>query len=91
VQNVLNPLESLSNLGENAGVQSGSLGNQSVANQNSALIGGANASAAGTVGSANALSSGLNSVGSIPTNYALYNQLLTGSGSGAITDNASTF
>src|SRR6185312_13199349 len=83
--NVLNPLMSLSSLGENAGAQTGSLGVQGVSNANNALIGGANASAAGTVGSANALANGLGSLGSSPLNYMMYQQLLGGGGgSGAI-------
>jgi hypothetical protein len=79
--NVLNPLQNITGTGENAGATTGQQGITAVGNSNTALIGGANASAAGTVGSANALSGGLSSIGSAPTNYLLYNQLL-GSNSG---------
>jgi hypothetical protein len=95
--NLLNPLMALSNLGENAAMQSGSLGQSGLANANALSIGGANASAAGTVGSANALAGGLNSLGSAPLNYQLYSKLLGsggssgGSGGGDFYDNTTTF
>jgi hypothetical protein len=88
--NVLNPLQNVANLGENAAAQTGQLGTANTNSANTALIGGANAAAAGTVGSANAISSGLSSLGSSPLNYALYSQLLGGGGGGGI-DTTSTF
>jgi hypothetical protein len=58
LNNVLNPLQSLSNLGENAAAQTGALGTQNVNSANQALIGGANAAAAGQIGAANAGAAG---------------------------------
>lgn len=87
--NVLNPLQSLANLGENAAATTGALGNQAVANSNALQVGAANASAAGTVGAANAASGALGSLGGAPLNYALYNQLLGGGGAGGATDTGS--
>ena len=80
LNNVLSPLQSEATLGENAAATTGQQGVQATQNANSALIGGANAQAAGTVGSANALTSGLSSAGSAPLNYMLYSQLLNGGG-----------
>jgi hypothetical protein len=81
--NVLNPLSNLVGTGENAGATTGQQGVQAVGNANNALVTGANDSAAGTVGSANAISGGLSSLGSTPLNTLLYSQLLNGSGSSA--------
>jgi hypothetical protein len=78
--NVLNPLESLANLGQNSAVQTGQQGIQATQNANALQVGGANAAAAGTVGSANAVAGGLSSLGSTPLNYLLYNQVLGGGG-----------
>jgi hypothetical protein len=92
--NVLNPLQSLTGTGESAAAQTGSLGNQAIANANALQVGAANASAAGTVGSANAISSGLSSLGNTGVNYLLYNQLLNGGGfggGGGYVDTTSTF
>lgn len=92
LNNVLGPLSSLANLGENSAAQTGALGTSNTNAANASAIGGANASAAGTIGSANALSGGLGSIGSAPTNYLLYNQLLNGGGGGGgFVDSASTF
>ncbi len=74
--NVLNPLMWMANLGQNAAATTGQLGNQSVLNQGNLLTSGAAASAAGTVGSANALSAGLNSAAQSPLNYLLLNNSL---------------
>jgi hypothetical protein len=74
--NVLNPLMSLSSMGQNAATMTGSQGLQATSNANNALIGGANAQAAGMIGGANAISTGLSNAGSAATNYALYNQLM---------------
>lgn len=88
--NVLGPLSNLSTQGENAAAQTGQLGTSNVNSANQAAIGGANASAAGTVGSANALSGGLSALGSAPTNYLLYNQLLGGGSNAAFSSAASS-
>lgn len=79
--NILNPLEWMSNLGENAGAQAGSLGQQGVANQGNLLTSAGAASAAGQVGSANALAGGVNSLGGSGLNYLLLRNAL-GSGGG---------
>ncbi len=68
----------MANLGQNAAATTGQLGNQSVLNQGNLLTSGAAASAAGTVGSANALSAGLNSAAQSPLNYLLLNNSLNG-------------
>jgi hypothetical protein len=96
LNNVLNPLMYLSNQGQNAAATTGQQGLQAVGNANNALVGGANAQAAGMVGGANALSSGLSGLGSSAMNYALYNQLVqnsqSGGGNGAqYVDNTSTW
>lgn len=81
--NLLNPLQLLASRGESAAAKAGDLGMGNVNSANQSLIGGANATAAGQVGSANAISQGLNSLSSLPTNYLLYDKLLNGgSGSG---------
>lgn len=82
LNNVLNPLQNVANLGENAAAQTGQLGTSNTNAANASAIGGANASAAGTVGSANAIAGGLGSLGSSPLNFALYSQLLGGGGGG---------
>jgi hypothetical protein len=87
--NVLNPLMSLSGMGQNAAAVTGSQGLQAVGNANNALVGGANAQAAGMVGGANALSSGLSGVGSSAMNYALYKQLTSNSGGTGYIDQGS--
>lgn len=78
--NVLNPLSNLTSLGENAAATTGQQGIQAIGAANNALIGGANAQAAGTVGSTSAITSGLSGASSAPLNYALYSSLLGGSG-----------
>lgn len=80
--NVINPLEWATNLGQNAAATTGQQGIQAVGNANNALIGGANAQAAGTVGSANALASGLGGLGNSATNYLLFNNMMNGGGGG---------
>lgn len=89
--NVLNPLQNVANLGENAAAQTGQLGTANINAANASAIGGANASAAGTVGSANAIAGGIGSLGSSPLNFQLYNQLLgggnTANGGAGNTDN----
>lgn len=76
----LSAYQDIANRGENAAAQTGQQGVQATQNANNALMSGASASAAGTVGQANALSSGLSTLGSLPTNYLLYNQLFNGGG-----------
>lgn len=75
--NVINPLEYLSNQGQNAAATTGQQGIAAVGNANALTVGGANAQAAGTVGSANALSSGLTGVSNSATNGLLLNNLLS--------------
>jgi hypothetical protein len=89
--NVLNPLQNVANLGENAAAQTGQLGTSNTNAANASAIGGANASAAGQVGSANAISGGLSSLGGAPLNYALYNQLLGGGGSNGFSSTSNNF
>ena len=69
-------------LGENAAATTGAQGLTATGNANNYLTSGAAATAAGTVGSANALTSGLSSAAASPTNYLLLNSLLGGAGSG---------
>jgi hypothetical protein len=57
--NIYQRLFGLSEAGRGAAVQSGQLGVQSVGSQGEALLGGANALAAGRVGTANAITGGL--------------------------------
>lgn len=75
--NIINPLEWMSNLGQNAAAQTGQLGQAAVANQGNLLTSGAAATAAGQVGSANALSGGLNSAANSPLNYLLLRNALS--------------
>ncbi len=76
-------------LGENAAAQTGTLGNASTTSQTNALMSGANAQAAGDVGSANALSNALTGGVNNYLNYSMLQKLL-GSGSGG-TAKAGTF
>jgi hypothetical protein len=88
LNNVINPLQNVANLGESAAAQTGNLGTANTNAANNALVTGANDSAAGTVGSASAISGGLNTLGSSPLNFQLYSQLLGGgSGGGGFVDN----
>lgn len=84
LSNVLNPLQNVSNLGENAAAQTGALGTSNTNAANASAIGGANASAAGQVGSANAIAGGLSGAASSPLNFALYSQLLGGGSGGGV-------
>lgn len=86
--NLLNPLQSLASLGENAAAQTGQFGTAGTANAGQAIVGAGNAGAAGTVGSANAIAGGLNSGASAPLNYLLYNKLL---GTGGATSGSGDF
>lgn len=90
-QQTFNMLQTLSGAGQNAGANLGSLGSQLGQSVGSNLIGAGNAQAAGTVGSANALTGGINSLLtaalSPSTNYngsnSLLATLLGGGGGGA--------
>lgn len=84
--NVINPLEWAANLGQTAATQTGQLGMQGVANTNALRVGAANAGAAGTVGSANALAGAFGGVGNAATNYLLFNNLLNNGGGGGYAD-----
>lgn len=75
LNNVLNPLESIANRGENAAAQTGQMGTTAAGNIGAAQVGAGNATAAGTVGATNAL-------GGLPLNYLLYSNLLSGGGGG---------
>ena len=74
--NAYNKLLGLGSLGESAGAQTGSLGLGATNTATNALTGGANASAAGTVGAANALTNSINGVGTAGMNYLLLPSLL---------------
>lgn len=67
-------------LGESAAVGAGSLNNQAAANAGSIMTQIGNAQAAGTVGTANAITGGINSGISSASNAYLYNQFLNGGG-----------
>lgn len=82
LSNILQPLEWAANLGQNSAVQSGQLGQTAAMNQGNMLTSGAAATAAGQVGSANALSGALNSAAGAGQNYLLYNNLLSKGGGG---------
>jgi hypothetical protein len=75
----VNRLSGLTTLGQNAATTVGNQGLQTAANAGQLTTSGANASAAGTVGSSNAISGALSSLGSSASNYALLSQL-TGQG-----------
>lgn len=78
--NAYNKLLGLTQVGSNAAAQTGSLGNQAVGNATNALTSGGAASAAGTIGSNNALVGGLNNAASLYQTYALMNRLMPASG-----------
>lgn len=67
-QNTFNDLQTLAGSGQNAAANLGALGSQNAQTVGQDLIGGANATAAGQVGAANAISGGINGIGS---NYLL--------------------
>lgn len=77
--NVMNPLMSLTTMGQNAAAQTGSLGNAAVGSSNAAMLGGANAQAGGIIGSGNAIAGGLTGAASGVQNAMLMNRLLDGS------------
>lgn len=73
--NSFNKLLSLTGTGQNAAAQTGTLGTTATQNAGNFLTSGANASAAGTVGSANALTGAINSGSDAYMKYALLNRL----------------
>jgi hypothetical protein len=77
--NQVNRLQGIVSNGQNAAATNGSLGAAAVGNIGNTLTSGANAQAAGTIGSANALSNGLNGIG----NSAVTGALLTNNAGGA--------
>lgn len=81
--NNVNRLQGLVSNGQNAAATNGSLGATAAGNIGNTLTSGANASAAGTVGSANAISGGLSSVGSNALTYGLIQNNAAGAGSSA--------
>ncbi len=80
--NLLQPLQYLGSLGENAAAQTGTIGSGLAQAQAQSITGAGNALAAGQVGSANALSSGINGIGNSAQNYLLYSQLQGAGSSG---------
>ena len=79
--NRVNRLSSLVGNGQNAAATNGSLGAQAMGNIGNTLTSGANAAAAGQVGSANAWSNGLSGVGN---NALLYGMMTNNSGAGGV-------
>lgn len=77
----VNRLLSIANLGENAAVQSGTIGGSTAASAGNALMAGGSAAAAGTTGSASALAGGVNGVGNSAMNYLMMSKLF-GPGNG---------
>lgn len=78
LNNVLSPLQGLSSQGAGAAGTTGSLGTQNTYNATQAAVGGANAQAAGITAQGNAISNGVNSAATAPSNYLLYSKLLGG-------------
>jgi hypothetical protein len=92
-QQYISNLSGITGAGQNAAAQLGGFGQTAATNAGNALIGGANATAAGQVGSANALTGGING---ISQNALLYSLLNNGGGGNASaagygTDTTSTF
>jgi hypothetical protein len=78
--NQVNRLQGIVSNGQNAAATNGSLGAAAAGNIGNSLTSGANAQAAGTIGSANALSSGLNGISNGITSYALLSNNAGGAG-----------
>lgn len=83
--NNVNRLSGIVGNGQNAAATNGSLGAAAAGNIGNTLTSGANATAAGTVGSANAISGGLSSVGSNALTYGLLNNNAAGASTAAPT------
>ena len=80
--NAFNKLMGLVGTGQNSATQTGTLGQAATQNAGNFLTSGAAAQAAGTVGSANALSSGINGSLNSVQNGALLNKLFNGGSGG---------
>ena len=80
--NVLNPLTNLVNMGEGAAATTGQLGASATSSANQFAVGGANATAAGQVGSAGAIGGALGGAGNSASNFLLFNALNGGGGFG---------
>lgn len=85
--NAYTRLKGLVDTGENAGAQTGVLGNASVGQQNSATIGGANATAA----AANATGGAISNLASNVGGYAAYKGLYGSSGGGSTSPAVSNY
>ena len=81
-QNSYNRLFGVASLGENAAAQTGISGTANTGLATNALTGGANATAAGIVGSANAINGGFSGASSNAMSYLLFNKLLGANGTG---------
>lgn len=84
-------LQTLAGSGQNAAANLGALGSQVGSSIGSNIIGAGNASAAGQVATSNTIGNSLNNLGSIGSNYLLYNSLMGGNsgnvGGGISNDN----
>lgn len=78
--NTFNRLFNLGQSGQSAANQTGAIGSSTGANIGNSLIGAGNASAAGTIGSANAIGGAFNSTGNNIAQNFLLTQLLQGGG-----------
>ena len=83
-QNALGALQGAVGIGQSAANQTGAFGTAATQSANNFLTSGAAASAAGTVGSANALTGGLSGLSNTATLYALANGGLYGSNDGGL-------
>jgi len=81
--NNVNRLQGIVGNGQNAAATNGSLGVAAAGNIGNTLTSGANAVAAGTIGSGNALSGALNGIGSSALTYGLLNNNAAGGGAPA--------
>jgi len=77
-QSQMGNLMSIAGLGQNAGAQLGSQGNQAVGNMGNMMTSGANAQAAGTVGTANQYMGALNNMGNTFNQYSMMKSLDNG-------------
>lgn len=82
--NVMNPLQSMVNMGQSAAGQIGNFGQSATSQAAQAGMSGAASQAAGMVGSANAYGGALNTAASAPMNYMMYNKLLGDKSGGSI-------
>lgn len=84
LQNVMNPLQALTGIGQSATNQTGNFGQTATSQAAQAGMSGAASQAAGIVGSANAYGGIVNSVAGAPANFLMYNKLLGGGSGGNI-------